>query len=280
MSSTHLSQTRVNSSECRHLPPRSETISALDHMFNSCRFAVALFGLLRAGAIPVMCLPGHRLAELSHFADVSQAVALIITDTAGGFDYRAMADELVRTHPMRIITELPEAAELPSVEVDPGSPALLLVSGGTTGAPKLIPRTHDDYVYNVTASAELCGLTANDVYLVALPAAHNFPLACPGLLGAMSVGATTVFTTDPSPESAFATIARHGVTVTALVPALAKLWAQACEWEPQRPTTLRLLQVGGAKLGADDARTVRSVDAGSAAGVRHGRGSAELHATR
>ena len=35
---------------------------------NSCRFAVALFGLLRAGAIPVMCLPGHRLAELSHFA--------------------------------------------------------------------------------------------------------------------------------------------------------------------------------------------------------------------
>jgi mycobactin salicyl-AMP ligase len=113
-------------------------------------------------------------------------------------------------------------------------------------------------VYNFTASAELCGLTGDDVYLVALPAAHNFPLACPGLLGAMSVGATTVFTTDPSPESAFATIVCHGVTVTALVPALAKLWAQACEWEPQRPTTLRLLQVGGAKLGAKDARTVRA----------------------
>ncbi len=60
------------------------------------------------------------------------------------------------------------------------------------------------------------------------------------------------------PEAAFATIARHGVTVTALVPALAKLWTQACEWEPERPTTLRLLQVGGAKLGADDARNVRA----------------------
>jgi mycobactin salicyl-AMP ligase len=33
---------------------------------------------------------------------------------------------------------------------------------------------------------------------------------------------------------------------------------QACEWEPERPTTLRLLQVRGAKLGADDARTVRA----------------------
>jgi mycobactin salicyl-AMP ligase len=170
---------------------------------NSRGFAVALFALLRTGAIPVMCLPGHRLAELRHFAEVSQAVALVITDTSGGFDYRSMADGLVQTHPMQIITKLPTESDTgaaPSVEVDTASPALLLVSGGTTGAPKLIPRTHDDYVYNVTASAEVCGLTGDDVYLVALPAAHNFPLACPGLLGAMSVGATTVFTADPKPR--------------------------------------------------------------------------------
>jgi mycobactin salicyl-AMP ligase len=140
---------------------------------------------------------------------------------------------------------------------DPASPALLLVSGGTTGTPKLIPRTHNDYVYNATASAELCKLTADDVYMAALPAAHNFPLACPGLLGAIAVGAPTVFLSNPSPESAFGAIARHGVTVTALVPALANLWAQATEWEPEAPTSLRLLQVGGAKLEANDARRVR-----------------------
>ncbi|HEX2286364.1 MAG TPA: AMP-binding protein, partial [Mycobacterium sp.] len=229
---------------------------------NSRRFALALFGLLRAGAVPVMCLPGHRLAELSLFADVSGAVAIVIAGAAGGFDYRAMAEQLVQTHPLQIIDEDHLAAEpvsgaAPSFEVDTAAPALLLVSGGTTGAPKLIPRTHDDYVYNFTASAELSGLTGDDVYLVSLPAAHNFPLACPGLLGAMTVGATTVFTSDPSPEAAFATIDRHGVTVTALVPALAKLWAQACEWEPVLPKMLRLLQVGGAKLGAEDARLVR-----------------------
>jgi mycobactin salicyl-AMP ligase len=140
---------------------------------------------------------------------------------------------------------------------DPAPPALLLVSGGTTGTPKLIPRTHDDYVYNATASAEVCKLTGDDVYLAALPAAHNFPLACPGLLGAIAVGATTVFLTDPSPESAFGAIAGYGVTVTALVPALANLWAQATEWEPVTPKTLRLLQVGGAKLEADGARRIR-----------------------
>ncbi len=104
----------------------------------------------------------------------------------------------------------------------------------------------------------MCRLSAEDVYLAVPPAAHNFPLACPGLLGAVSVGATTVYGADPSPEAAFAAIARHGVTVTALVPALASLWAQACEWEPVTPTTLRLLQVGGAKLDADEAHRIRA----------------------
>jgi mycobactin salicyl-AMP ligase len=237
---------------------------------NSCRFAVALFGLLRAGAIPVMCLPGHRYAELSHFAETSGAVGLIIADTANGFDYRAMAERLVAAHPQlhHVVvhgepgpftswSDLP-AGDPPNIGLDATAPALLLVSGGTTGAPKLIPRTHNDYVYNATASAELCRLTRDDVYLVSLPAAHNFPLACPGILGAMTVGATVVFGADPSPEAAFSTIERHGVTVTALVPALAKLWAQACDWEPVTPKSLRLLQVGGAKLEPEDARQVRA----------------------
>lgn len=240
---------------------------------NGCQFAVALFGLLRAGAIPVMCLPGHRAAEMGHFAAVSGATALLIADTAGGFDYRTMARGLVERcttlehvivdgdpGPFTSWAQLRDQAVTgaPPSAPDPGSPALLLVSGGTTGMPKLIPRTHDDYAFNARASAELCGLTGEDVYLAVLSAGHNFPLACPGLLGVMTVGATTVFGTDPSPEAAFAAVARHGVTVTALVPALAKLWAQACDWEPVTPKTLRLLQIGGARLEPEDARLVRA----------------------
>lgn len=237
---------------------------------NTARFAVALFGLLRAGAIPVLCLTGHRLAELRRFTEVSGAVGLIVADTAAGFDHRAMARELVALAPglRHVIVDgdpgpftawsaLPHGAA-PRVASDPAAPALVLVSGGTTGAPKLIPRTHDDYLYNATASARLCRLTGDDVYLVVLPAAHNFPLACPGLLGAMTVGATTVFAADPSPEAAFAAIARHRVTVTALVPALATLWARACDWEPEPPKSLRLLQVGGSRLDPQDARLLRT----------------------
>jgi mycobactin salicyl-AMP ligase len=242
---------------------------------NCCQFAVALFGLLRAGAVPVMCLPGHRYAELGHFADISGAVGLIIPDRIGGFDYRDMAVGLVKDHPaLRHILVDGDSGAFSSFSsfssfsaladfdgptagrpaVDPGAPALLLVSGGTTGLPKLIARTHDDYVYNAIASAQECGLDADDAYLVVLPAGHNFPLACPGLLGSMTVGAPVVFTTDASPESAFALIDRHKITVTGLVNALAKLWTQACEWEPVRPESLRLVQVGGSRMTAQEAR--------------------------
>src|SRR5260370_1167817 len=60
--------------------------------------------------------------------------------------------------------------------------AVFLLSGGTTGLSKLIPRTHDDYVYNATCSGELCGVDARTVTLVVLAAGHNFALACPGIL--------------------------------------------------------------------------------------------------
>ena len=238
---------------------------------NSCQFAVALFGLLRAGAVPVMCLPGHRSAELGHFAAVSGAVGLIVPDSIAGFDYRVLAESLVTDNPrLRHVFVDGEPGSFQSWSaitdfegpirdcppVDPNTPALLLVSGGTTGLPKLIARTHDDYVYNAIASAQECHMTADDVYLVALPAGHNFPLACPGLLGSMTVGATAVFTTDPSPESAFALIDRHKITVTGLVNALAKVWTQACDWEPVRPTSLRLVQVGGSRMTAEEARFI------------------------
>ncbi|MGV0627614.1 (2,3-dihydroxybenzoyl)adenylate synthase [Mycolicibacter minnesotensis] len=239
---------------------------------NSSHFALAFFGVLRAGAVPVMCLPGHRAAELGHFADVSGAVALIIPDRASGFDYRELAGRVTEGRPnlrhvvvdgdpgpytaFSTVAQCSDPAA-PCTDIDTSAPALLLVSGGTTGMPKLIPRTHDDYVYNATACAAACELTGDDVYLVALPAGHNFPLGCPGMLGSMAVGATTVFTADPSPEAAFALIDRHGVTATALVNALAKLWAQACDWEPTPPTSLRLLQVGGSRMAPGEARYLR-----------------------
>ena len=240
---------------------------------NTCDFAAAVFGVLRSGAVPVMCLPGHRSAELNHFAVTSGAVGLIVPDVIAGFDYRELAGELIAANPqLRHVFVNGDPGDFQSFAAlaefdgplpertafDPDAPALLLVSGGTTGLPKLIARTHNDYLYNARTSAQECRMTGADVYLVVLPAGHNFPLACPGIMGSMTVGATSVFTTDASPEAAFALIDRHQVTVTALVNALAKVWTQACEWEPVLPTSLRLVQVGGSRMTPQEAEYILS----------------------
>lgn len=50
-------------------------------------------------------------------------------------------------------------------ETDCYSTAVLLLSGGTTGVPKLIPRTHTDYIYSARMSAARCRLDEDSIYL-------------------------------------------------------------------------------------------------------------------
>src|SRR5579859_6658890 len=75
-------------------------------------------------------------------------------------------------------TEPPD--RLIALRPDPADVALFLLSGGTTGLPKLIPRTHNDYEYNSRGSGAVCAIGADTVYLTVLPISHNFPLASPG----------------------------------------------------------------------------------------------------
>ena len=225
-----------------------------------------LLGSIRAGVIPVMVLPTHREQEVSHLARGSGAVAYAITDVEASYDFRSLARRVCEGVPslQKILVvgdtgndpALTRYSELVgsaahSVEIDDrnaSSVALFLHSGGTGGLPKLIPRTHNDYEYNARASAELCGFDQSTVYLASLSAAHNFPLACPGILGTFIVGGTVVLAREPSPDSVFSLIAKHKVTVTAAVPTLAALWLEAREFDETDLSSLRVLQVGGAKL--------------------------------
>ena len=74
------------------------------------------------------------------------------------------------------------------------TPRVFQLSGGTTGIPKLIPRTHNDYVYNSKAGA--VGVRRptrrRRCLLDVLPIAHNLPLACPGMQGFWFAGARVV----------------------------------------------------------------------------------------
>ncbi|GGS96071.1 2,3-dihydroxybenzoate-AMP ligase [Planobispora rosea] len=215
-------------------------------------FHQVCFALFRLGAWPVFALPAHRSAEISYFCEFTEAAAYICPDDA----HRAYAPGT----PAITLGELPEGDPavldgLPGPE--PSDVAFLQLSGGSTGLPKLIPRTHDDYIYSFRASAEICELTPDSVYLCALPAAHNFPMSSPGVFGALSAGAASVLAPDPSPGTCFPLIERERVTIAALVPPLALVWLDAAASTPHDLSSLRVLQVGGAKFSEEAAKRVR-----------------------
>jgi 2,3-dihydroxybenzoate-AMP ligase len=252
---------------------------------NVVEFPAVCFGLLRLGAMAVFALPPHREHEISYLAEHSEAAAYLACDTFGGFRYGDLGeaarkassslrhvllldgrdDEQTGSVNLRRLLDDPvDAAEAQaSADADPPDPsdvAFFLLSGGTTGLPKLIPRTHDDYAYNLTASAEVSGLGPSTVYLVALPAAHNFPLGCPGLMGTLSVGGRVVMAPSAKPDDAMAVVEAENVTITALVPALAIRWLEALEGgrqvRPPNLSSLEVLQVGGARLVPEVARRI------------------------
>ncbi|MFJ9691150.1 (2,3-dihydroxybenzoyl)adenylate synthase [Kitasatospora sp. NPDC101183] len=240
---------------------------------NVAEFFEVVFALFRIGALPVFALPAHRRTEIGYFCAFTGAVAYIVPDVSGGFDYRELATQVRAESPaLRLVlvagedageherlADVPCDGPGPEREPEPQDVAFLQLSGGSTGVPKLIPRTHDDYIYSLRGSVEICGLDEYGVYLCALPAAHNFPLSSPGSLGALYAGGRVVLCPQPGPETAFPLIEREGVTITGLVPPLALLWLEAAERGARGYESLDVLLVGGAKFSEEAARRVRPV---------------------
>lgn len=242
----------------------------------NCRqFLAAFFGLARLGVAPVLALPAHRIAEITAFARSTEAKAYICADTAAGFDYRGLARELRANAPtlQHVVVvgeaeefvpfdELPSAASaLGEDPVSPDSLLCFLLSGGTTNIPKLIPRVHCEYLCCARYNALANGFDAETVYLAALPMAHNFPLAAPGVLGTLQCGGTLVIAEIPEPSMCFELMDAHGVTNTALVPPAAILWCDMAELLGRVGSFpgLRNIQVGGARVGEELVRRMMRV---------------------
>ncbi|MFI1469198.1 (2,3-dihydroxybenzoyl)adenylate synthase [Streptomyces wuyuanensis] len=236
---------------------------------NVAEFFQVVFALFRIGALPVFALPAHRETEISYFCSFTEAVAYVIPAVHGGYDYRDLAATVCAKAPsLRHVFVVGEdaghfdnLADVPAEPVDlpppaPDDLAFLQLSGGSTGVPKLIPRTHDDYIYSLRGSNEICAVDENSVYLCVLPAAHNFPLSSPGTLGTLYAGGRVVMCPQPSPDVAFRLIECERVTITGLVPPLALVWTDAAPGTAYDLSSLDVLLVGGAKFSEEAARRV------------------------
>lgn len=256
---------------CRFLEAGIEPLDrVVVQLPNGPKFVHTYFALTRLGAIPVTALRAHRQTEIRHFARAAGAVAYVIPDVIGGFDYRAMAREVqsdfcgrravfvagapgegqqdlrqMITEPMALddvsaalATRCPDSSEV----------ATMLLSGGTTSLSKLIPRTHDDYVLNARLCGSAAGFDEDTVFMAILPLSHNYNLASPGMLGTFYYGGSVVLAPSGDASAVFSLVEREKVTTIAAVLPLISNWLNSTVPDAHDLSSLKVIQNGGARL--------------------------------
>ena len=207
---------------------------------NRCEFVIAFYGMQKIGAIPVLAIPRHGYTEISNFIATTEAVGWIVQHQDGKHNFRPIIQKVSAEAKDLKVVILPEDGEavprpaysmekiiegvhledypdnyLDTFRPDPNDVTVLIPTGGTTGFPKLVPRTHNSLiVINEYASSVL---TPDDVLLLATPAGHAAAMSGP-LNQAMFMGATLVLQGIPRPRELLETIEREKVTFAIFVP--------------------------------------------------------------
>jgi 2,3-dihydroxybenzoate-AMP ligase len=235
---------------------------------NVAEFVILYFALQKLGCIPIAALANHRYTEVSQFVEIAEAAACVFPDRQGDFAFSPMIRRVREANPclrFAIVLGAPAAGELSltelierparlnreeldAIRIDPTDPCIFQLSGGTTGVPKLIPRTHNDYAYNSKAAAQVCGVTRDSVLLLVLPIAHNLPLACPGIQGFMFNGGRIVLSASTRPADMFALVEKHRVTHIKVVPALLIRMIHDPAVTRFDTSSIRYIQSGGQRL--------------------------------
>jgi len=193
------------------------------------QLVISFFACLKAGLIPICTMAAHREREIGYLANHGEARLHIVQgDETEKFDSVAFARKMqdvapslklimqVRGEPQEGVlvqdaliadTDLAEAETLlQHVKLDPFQVAVFQLSGGTTGVPKIIPRFHNEYLYNMRAVARWLDYRPDDVLFMPQPMVHNLNMGCcfgPFLM----TGGTVTVTPDLLPETLISLIA-------------------------------------------------------------------------
>ncbi len=211
---------------------------------NGAAFPVALFAATLAG-VPFLPL-NYRLGEEQLTEIMSRQTApLVVTDTPERVPG-------ARTIGIAEFASLPavDAAPLQSYEIESESVAVLLMTSGTTAAPKSAVLRHSNLTAYLFGSVEFASVDESDATLVSVPPYHIAAVA--NCLSNLYAGRRVVYLDVFSPGEWLDVVEQQGITHAMVVPTmLARIVGELETRGAQGPSSLRSVSYGGAKIAAE-----------------------------
>ncbi len=245
---------------------------------NWAEFIYTYFALQKIGAIPILLLAKHRQNEISHLLHLTAANTWVVPEKYHKTDYLPIIDDVLQnsasienvilvraSHPGGFLSleSLTQQAELTDANLaaladrrpDPMQVAHMGPTGGTTGLPKLAPRTHNDYLSRVEYAARACEFNNHDICLVAAPAAHDLTFSMAICITIFTFG-KLVMLDSFEPEVVCETIEREKVTAIVWVPTLASRLIHFDRLKDYDLSSLKKMHCGG---GVSSPELIRAV---------------------
>ncbi|MFZ2147587.1 MAG: class I adenylate-forming enzyme family protein [Sedimentisphaerales bacterium] len=219
---------------------------------NRADWDVAFWGIILAGAVPVLIDPERPVEGVQNHVLHTDACLIVMADDYQDTDSRQELKkwasgrdigliemtvfEKIGVSPVRdqkekvsngvISTEKAELFEKIRDEVQAEDTAVILCTSGTTGDPWEVELTHTNFIANIEGSVEKIKLTHEDTLGHILPPHHSFGLTV-GKLLPFCVGANNVYTNQYRRISEL--IRDESVTIFIAVPALFTVLAKNVE---------------------------------------------------
>jgi non-ribosomal peptide synthetase component E (peptide arylation enzyme) len=212
---------------------------------NWTEFVAAYFACQKIGAICVMLIDRYRQHEIERLAEISGATAWIVPLRYGKTDFLPIIDDTCRLCPQiaHVITvrgeidrpgfyglerliadsELTDEhlARLATRNPDPRQVAHMGPTGGTTGEPKIVPRTHNSLGCAVEYCSKSWDQHCEDINLVVGSIGHDLSFT-KGFMGSVMTLGKLVMLDSTDSRVICETIERERVTSVIWVPTLAQ----------------------------------------------------------
>jgi 2,3-dihydroxybenzoate-AMP ligase len=230
-------------------------------------FAVAFFAFQKIGAIDTLLIDRYRPHEIKHLAGLSGATSWILPEKYKKTNYLPIIDEVQKASPRLknvilarggghgdhlSLEKLIEAADLSEAKLaelakrrpDPMQVAHMGPTGGTTGLPKLVPRTHNDLICASEFCARAWELDMQNVCLLAGPIGHDLTFT-KGFLGSVLTFGRCVFLDSTEPDDICRTIEQEKISTIVWVPTLARQLVEFEKLGDYDLSSLKKMHCGG-----------------------------------